>query len=645
MAHGVKYRLQFADVRGIGKRIDILKKNYSGSILPMVCGSEPAVIEWKSDDDVYEPLIGSSCDINLIVTDTVSYDNFYEYDEREYKVQIYFESNTGVYSLYWAGFVTNDIYSEAMTTTPYPITIRAIDGLGSLEGFNTWIPAVGTADATLWEFIYKNLQNLNLDFDIWISNDIRISSSGSWLNVFKDVTVAKEAAFQDSYIINNAKEMLRSILLGFNCKMFQAYGRWVIVNSSSYGDQRIIEGIQNGTYTGSGILAAKQAFLNGGSENIKFYVFNSSGFETGNVTDSFLRIAPNYFEPINNNLVREIKRPVKKYQEKVDISQQRLDLNKNASFEFDFENWAVDLGTYGIGTEPFAGLKALTFIETTNNTATRTLKFHSTDTNAIMVQGGRYQFMLSVRMNNQATTNRQYWWVKLVGGSSGNTWYWDNANKGWNLGTTERWNTYEVTNQNKFQSFKSTMENVPEYGVATIGIGVPYVNPVGSHVNTIIDNLAIRYLDDEINIYKTALFVREQATTSVTTDVLEHKNVYQANLPTDVFWGSFKNIDTYRRAQDSSNRTLEEIVTQQRLNDARSYSKSYEGDLYGNYGYLVLTMMNKVWFNFANMQETDSAIMDSMRYSVKANTYSIKCHIPNNYTDVASNYRVSFQEK
>ena len=36
MAYGVKYRLEFSDVLEHGKKVEILKKNYTGAVLPMV---------------------------------------------------------------------------------------------------------------------------------------------------------------------------------------------------------------------------------------------------------------------------------------------------------------------------------------------------------------------------------------------------------------------------------------------------------------------------------------------------------------------------------------------------------------------------------------------------------------------------------
>ena len=78
MAYGVKYRLEFSDVLTFGKRVEILKKNYTGIVNDMIGQAEPVVIRWNANDDYYNsPIVGSVCSLNLFTTDDVSYDNFY----------------------------------------------------------------------------------------------------------------------------------------------------------------------------------------------------------------------------------------------------------------------------------------------------------------------------------------------------------------------------------------------------------------------------------------------------------------------------------------------------------------------------------------------------------------------------------------
>lgn len=639
MAYGVKYRLDFSDVRSRKRRVEILKKDYGGAVLPMIGTDEPVVIEWKADDDFYEPLIGSQCQLNLWVTDDVTYDQFYLFNEQEYSVKVYYESAPDVYTLYWNGWIANDIYSEAITSTPYQLTVNANDGLGSLQAFDSWFPTVGEADPKLWKFIHKNLEKIGLGFEIWISNDIRISNESIWNNVFDDVSIYKEGVFQDNYIIQNAKKVLRSILLAFNCKIYQAYGRWIIANASSYGDQRVITGIQNGSLTGNGILAAKQGYLNSGSEDIKFEIYNAAGANTGGITDNYIRIVPQFFKAINNNLTRLIKRPLRRYQEILNIKQKKIDSNFNASFEFDLENFGV-VGGYTISDKSFAGRKAFRFTDFVTGSPNYSFKLFSL--NAIdAIQGDQYQLLISVNINKGGSDNRLPYYIRIL---LDGLYYYVDSERNWANSPVIVWNEFEVNGDGTFESFRVTTKAAPNNGQLEIGIGAPYLFDPFNYTETFIDNFAIRNINSEVNRYNEIYAIREQLGTFIASDVLEHDGIYVANVGEIVFWGAFIGYPQFKRAQDSQPKFLEEIVTQQRINDFREYCKTYEGDLSSASQYLVLSMMNKVYFKFDTFTETDSAIMDNMKFMVKSDVYSINCHVPNNYTDVASTYRLSYQE-
>jgi hypothetical protein len=150
MAYGVKYRLDFEDHEGNGKRLDILKNNYIGSILPLVGGAEPVKIKWDGDDDFYSPIIGSTCSINLYQTDETNYDDFFNEPEREYKVEVYTSQSKGDafknriqldggicesakcideeltetqdnYTLFWTGWLLSDQFKELMAPNPQAI--------------------------------------------------------------------------------------------------------------------------------------------------------------------------------------------------------------------------------------------------------------------------------------------------------------------------------------------------------------------------------------------------------------------------------------------------------------------------------------------------------------------------------------------
>jgi len=642
MAYGVKYRLEFDDLKGNKRKVEIFKNGYSGAVLPMIGTGEPVEIEWKAEEDLYEPLIGSLCTLNLLVTDDVTYDDFYLYDEREYKVVVYFEASAGSWQTYWSGWVVNDLYSQALVSTPYSLSITATDNLGQLDGYDTWMPAIGTDNPTLWQFMYNALSNLSLGYDIYISNDLRIATDSAWKNVFNQVTIKKSGFYHDYYIINDAKMTLRSILIGFNCRLFQSFGRWYIVNCSSYGDQRIIEGIQAGTYTGSGILTAKQAFLNAGTENIKYWIYNASGVEQSTVTTNMLKVVPTNMQPIGQNLFRTPRRPVKKYQEIVDISQQQVDLNLNASFEFDYENWTTTLVTTEFVNAPFAGRRSLKYVGT-SALGVYTVRLVSAGS-ASAIEGNQYQVLFSVNIDKGGSDNRLPWFLRIEYAPGVYT-YWSDVNKTWGTsGGSVLWNEAQVVGAGTFESFKFTAKDAPEPGQMQIGFSYPYINSPGSYTGMYLDNCAIRNIDKEQNVYKEAYFIREQSGTFATSDVMEHTDIVQADVDSVLFLGAFTDNNSFKRAQDGTGLYIEQIVTQQRLNDFRQYSMQYEGDLYNMDDYSVMSMAHKLYIKFPTLTETDSAIVDSIRVQLKSNLYTCQFHIPNNYTDVASTYRVSYQE-
>ena len=80
--YGLKFELFFQDLEDRRFKLEFHKKNYSGTVSALVGGGNPVEIEWSGDDDIYSPIRGSRCKINLMVTNTTSYDAFHESDER-----------------------------------------------------------------------------------------------------------------------------------------------------------------------------------------------------------------------------------------------------------------------------------------------------------------------------------------------------------------------------------------------------------------------------------------------------------------------------------------------------------------------------------------------------------------------------------
>ena len=229
MSYDVKYRLDFTDVIGYPYRVEILKKDYDGPIYPLVGGKDPVKITWQSSNDFYKPIIGSKCTLSLLDTETTNYDEFYKFDEREYKVNIYYGipesevfhdrvfaddvnieslgcvddkmeyittaneyvnrvldddgiiesplcfqdriTNSFVvdYDLYWTGFLVVDRYKEKLQAKPYNITFNAFDGLGTLDDYDA--PVFERFNPTGPNNAFNDIQRIttilqNLDLEI-----------------------------------------------------------------------------------------------------------------------------------------------------------------------------------------------------------------------------------------------------------------------------------------------------------------------------------------------------------------------------------------------------------------------------------------------------------------------------------------------
>lgn len=282
--YGVKYELKFSDNRGHKRTLEILKKDYEGELLPIVGTDTPVVIRYENQDDFYNPIIGSSCIINLKTTDNVSYDEFANFNEREYKVRLlagqeddtitvnsplWETANTNwegtetlwasgdVFSVYWEGFLVFDNYIEQLISNPYDITLRAIDNVGTLDSYNVPygnvnVNAQGNIEVlsgdqnnydSAFYYIKEILKLTGLEFDIYIQNNIRRKIFGvvnnQALTLFHDIYI-HEFALTDDFVRKNAKDVLKEILRVTNSRIFQANASWYIVSNHNYYDNRVV---------------------------------------------------------------------------------------------------------------------------------------------------------------------------------------------------------------------------------------------------------------------------------------------------------------------------------------------------------------------------------------------------------------------
>ena len=699
MAYGVKYRLDFEDHEGSGRRLDILKNNYTGDILPLVGGAEPVKIKWDGDDDFYSPIIGSTCNINLYQTDETNYDDFFDEPEREYKVEVYVAQairddfknkvqldggiveaadcingsyyDTGTflqnrvindggimeaadcvsavltetqdnYTLFWTGWLLSDQFKELMAPNPLAIQLTAIDGLGDLDNLfvdNTFY-SINTGlqriQASLASVICAALNKTGLGLDVIINNELSvydIYGNRSEFLTYVNAFINESVFLSDEYEFFNAKEFLENVLKSVNSRVFQANGKFVVVNNSLYSEQAVIDYVKDyideNDAVPSGIGALRQAYLKGDIEQLYYKRFNSSGTLQGDYYYEGLRTIRTDLQPLDQDLTREAERGYKALRYKTELVKANLSYKEDAGFEFQNTNhWTISSGSFVTDEIAFSGVRSF------KTTATN---FGATPTSLAITGNYLYprDFDLKLKLSYyykatglQTSTGYNKFWCQLYF-TNGSTYYYDSANENWT--TTVKYFFFEdaaISSDNKWISQDISIAKLPAAAGQSQTVILKIYGPESYLINyqgVYVDNTLL-YLDSpstEANV-----ITRTQDTTT---------NVIIGDLEVDRPLSGL--VLDYTGVYDLSNifsTTTPVLQTQkQQLDDFRTIVTRYEGTLYNNETAPV-TPMDKLRINFTNFSEPDSLILDSLEYSVKSNRYNIIAHKPNQDNPVAA---------
>ena len=658
MAYAVKFRLEFSDDKENGKKIEILQDNYTGgTVYDLIGTNDPVSITWDQDDNFYDPIIGSTCQINLFVTDLTNYDNFYDADEREYKIRISHKDTGGTYQIYWEGWLLVDQFQEAVTSTPYPITLRGYDALGSLDGFTQ--PLTNSSGNELsgvfMVHIHEILENINLGFDIYVSNDIQKDGAVSGYNVIDQASCAASSFFSDGVDPKNCKEVLEQMLKFTNSRIFQSYGKWYIINNSSYSEQSVKDtsaSTANGGTIPTGIRAAETLSLQtNNDEDIKYHIYNSDGVYQSTSTVDVLSIIPTDLQPIGNNLTKEYLRPIKQYTQSVNMNGFfSTNIIGNSGFEFTTSGWTLTNSSVD-NTFSFQGDASLksTNIQTSASATSVTAEL----ANYIDEAGSDfigYRLKINNFFNSTSGATKGFrWQVKAVavvipGDPPIATRYWG-SNNTWT--TTATINEVEIQNSRRWKSYDFNIGSLPNNAWQLyFYLYDPYqVGSTSGFTDTHWDSIILDkvYIDSNgqrseiFQKFDLLQFIRKR--TGNFSGLLNLDGLVLTNEEYQKVSGE------WYRSRDKTNylKSLEQITTQQVINDYRDYVLRYEGDLYNN-NVLPIGLHNKIWVNFGSsiLQEPVSCYIDSMTYNVKKNTYSIVMHVPNQDDDLSSTFVLKF---
>jgi len=703
MAYGVKYRLDFEDHEGNGRRLDILKNNYIGDILPLVGGAEPVKIKWDGDDDFYSPIIGSTCNINLYQTDETNYDDFFNEPEREYKVEVYIaqtvrddfknrsqldggiveadncvdsnligylntqtafnervQNDGGTveggtcfskhltietvddYTLFWTGWLLSDQFKELMAPNPQAIQLTAIDGLGDLDNLfvdNTFY-SINTGlqriQASLASVICAAINKTGLGLDVIINNELSvfdILGNRSEFLTYVNTFINESVFLSDDYEFFNAKEFLENVLKSVNSRVFQANGKFVVVNNSLYSEQAVIDYVKDyideNDAVPSGIGALRQAYLKGDIEQLYYKRFNSSGTLQGDYYYEGLRTIRTDLQPLDQDLTREAERGYKALRYKTKPVKANLSYKEDAGFEFQNTNhWTISSGSFVTDEIAFSGVRS--FKTTATNSG-------ATPTNLAITGNYIYprDFDLKLKLSYyykatglQTSTGYNKFWCQLYF-TNGPTYYYDSANENWT--TTAKYFFFEdaaISSANKWISQDISITKLPAAAGQSQTVILKIYGPESFLLNyqgVYVDNTLL-YLDSP-STEANEITLTQDTTTNVIIGDLE------VDRPLNGLVLDYTGVYDVSNILSTSTPVIQ--TQKQQLDDFRTIVTRYEGTVYNNETAPV-TPMDKIRINFTNFSEPDSLILDSLEYSVKSNRYNIIAHKPNQDNPVAA---------
>jgi hypothetical protein len=687
MAYGVKFRLEFSDSKGNYRVAEILQKDYDGDIFPLIGQANPVVIKWEGDDDFYSPIIGSSCELNLFETADTLYDQFYAAGEREYKVRIAtgsldnadkvwdtesdqweqanylwegFGGTGGSSEIYWEGWLQVDQYQESLQPFPNPIKLVAYDGLGTLDAYDA--PYSNAADGgydsnedTMFFYMYYILNNIQLDFDIYVANAIRKNNGNGNDTLYHDI-ILNEFGVYDKLDFRNAKEVLESFLRATNSRVFQSQGRWYIISNSNLIDINI-EQLFNFDIG----FSIEDQLATTGEEIIEYKVFDRLGNYRFTTTENVLLKAPTELKPLGADLYKEYLKPYHKVKYDVKVSSDKI-RNLNPQLLYDDHDWTLGPNT-SINTNEDYVLVGNKSIKTTvhgvnidfddpyeiiQNTIT-------TDESKKLKVG--FSFLVDPEyalINFQDVWEYEVAVIVYAYDANNDLIYYDWKADEWQgtVSQKRRHNLPKFTKVGTWQNVElelNAYEEVEGDLDVTINIHYPRFTTYPSSSQSLIN---ATYFDKifiaEVNDNATEMIISNtQDVVKTTTAEYEVKGVFVSNyLGADGYQGGYDGF--FERPRDfaiqaSDYSTLDKIISQEILNDFRDFVKRYEGTFYNLKSEPIpIAPHNKVWIDFGSgtFREGASCYIDSMRYDVKANEYEISMHVPNQTNDVTSVFDV-----
>lgn len=227
VGYRIKYKCEFTSVKGLEYKVYILQKGYGSAVYDLRMGGNPIQINYTSgSENKFEIIRGSECVLNFFSEYDGQFSEIMYADKNDFLVQVHLNDE-----LHWQGYVIQDNYNEPFASAPYPMSLRATDGLGDLKliDFAKDNGTVFLNNMTFVEVILNCLAHLKNGNQLVTSNDVfeaRIDRNVATNEAFNQLTVNPFIFLKNELNAKKCNEVLKMILELFQCYIYYKNGKY-----------------------------------------------------------------------------------------------------------------------------------------------------------------------------------------------------------------------------------------------------------------------------------------------------------------------------------------------------------------------------------------------------------------------------------
>lgn len=411
--------------------------------------------------------------------------------------------------------------------------------------------------------------------------------------------------------------------------------------------------------------------LKTGEEKINFKVYDSEGNYKINEDKNVLFSTPRQLIPLRKNFLKSYEKPIKRVELPIKLNKINVK-NKNANFAavkdsatdygwteydasnvFPFEVWGV------ISNDLDQDVKAISankYMKTTHLASFQKNTLTKIDPGSCLLKS-RSPFSVGFNYHIKTSgTEAEYQIVVVVKAFLGSTEYhYHSVNKEWTAAPLGLFafnkNTKSINKWDKVVFNVDPLDidgNNDDVDVRVEIFLVSQISDNGTFNSFYIDNAFVGENNsvgsDNSNGDKYIIERKIPDSDKTITAELKLETQVLSNELNDADYFNGQIEGRFRRPRDTADKTLEQIITQEILNDNREYMSLYEGTFFNN-NFNHLSLHNKVYIDFGSefLQEQVSAYIDGMSHKLKSNEYDLKIHVPNQNNDVESVYNAIIQ--